>query len=114
MKQNDNLIVIKRSRVKKAVGKFVKASYKNYLKFMKATTTFWLKLFAKENKRYTQLLDNEYIVFALNIILLAGISLLFGGIINQLLLYFAIINIFIVCFKILGVLDKIISWADLL
>lgn len=107
---DDDLIVIKRSKVKKTIGQAVKTTYNLYLKVLRATSTFWIKLFIK-NKRITPLLENEGIILFLNVVLFAFFGLFFGGVINQILFLLAASNILILCLKLLGILDKIVNWA---
>jgi len=111
MAQDDeNLIVIKKSSAKKLIAKISLKLYDHYLKAQKELTMFWRKVFRSESRIMT-LLNSPAIVLFFNTVLFGFVGRVFEGLISQMLLYAATINIFMFLFEKMGWIEKMRKWV---
>ena len=86
-----NLITIKKSRFKQLIGKFFKVIIKGYLEINKLST-IWRIVFSSSSTA-KKLLSDEAIILFLNTILFAFIGNIFRGLIGEIALIAAFLNI---------------------
>lgn len=104
----ENLIVINKSTVKRKLGNILGKALDFYVDLNKELTLFWRRIFSKES-RILILLDNTYIALFFNILIFAFIGQFFGGLISQIALYGAFMNILTMMFEVMGWIDKLKS-----
>lgn len=103
---DENLIVIKKTTVKRKLGNILGKMLEFYIDLNIELTLFWRRLFSKES-RILILLSNRYIALFFNILLFAFIGQFFGGLINQVMFYGAFFNIITMMFNVMGWIDKL-------
>lgn len=100
----NNLIIIKKSKVKYALGVFFDLIIKIHLKITSITTAIYIKIFSS-SKTMQDLVSNEAITLLLNTLLFAFIGNLFRGLIGEIAA--------IVCFfNILAFLINKMEWVE--
>lgn len=92
MERNEELIVLKKSSLKQFIGKFFKLIIKSYLALNKETTVFWRRLFSSE-WRIRKLLESDAVVLLFNTILFCFIATVLRGLIANILLIVAFLNV---------------------
>lgn len=103
---NDDLITVKKSKLKSNLSKLITVIYSLYLGLLKNTTFFWTKIFEKEGKLRI-LLEEPAIVLFFNTLLFAFIGNFFGGLIGQVALGACFLNILMFLFEKIGWVDKL-------
>jgi hypothetical protein len=94
---NDDLIIIKRSKSKRLIGKILSKGYSYYLLLLKSTTLFWTKIFTNDS-RIRLLLESDAIVLFFNTLLFAFVGRVFGGLIGRVLIIVCFCNIMLFLF----------------
>lgn len=103
---DDTLIVINKSTVKEKLGNILGKSLEFYIDLNRELTLFWRRIFSKES-RILILLENRYISLFFNILIFAFIGQFFGGLISQITMYGAFMNILTMMFQVMGWIDKL-------
>ena len=92
MSEDENLIVLKKSSLKKFIGRFFAFIIKAYIQINKETTVFWRRLFKSEGRIRT-LLESDAIILFFNTILCSFIAAFFRGLIAEIFLVAYFLNI---------------------
>ena len=90
--KNEDLIILKKSSLKKFVGKTFALLIKAYIALNKETTMFWRRLFSSHS-RMRKLLESDAIVLFFNTVVFGLIGRLFEGLISQILFILVFLNI---------------------
>lgn len=104
----EELIIIRKSKLKRLAQKVIGRLYNIYIGTMRETTLFWRRVFSTES-RIRFLLNSDAIVLFLNTLLFAFIGRVFGGTIGMILLNFCLINILLFLFNKMGWIDKLLG-----
>lgn len=100
---NEEVIVIKRSKVKELAAKALRFTFKIYEEVNKLTL-IWRFLIPGSNT-FKMLLDDPAVAIFFNTVLIAIIGKIFGGLIGQ-------VGLYIVLFNILGFLFMKMEWYE--
>lgn len=96
LENKDDLIVIKKSKLKEIAADYLTKAYYIWISFQATTTMFWTRLFSGDS-RVRILLESPAIVLFFNTLLFAFIGNLFGGLVGQIALFLTFLNIFLFC-----------------
>jgi len=89
---NEDAIVIKRSKLKELAAKGLRLTFKVYDEVYKLTVVW--RFLIPSSSTFRKLLDDPAVALFFNTVLLAFFGKLFGGLIGQIALYAVILNIF--------------------
>ncbi len=95
----DDLITLKKSKLKSSLSKLITVIHNLYLGLLKNTTFFWTKIFEKESKLRI-LLEEPAIVLFFN-------TILFGGLVGQVAIGACFLNILMFLFEKIGWINKL-------
>ena len=103
---SDKLYTIKKSSLKRELGNGFAWIIRLYIKINHVTTIIFKKIFSG-HKTMQKLLSSDAIVLFFNTILLAFIGNVFGGLIGQVTMIIAFLNILAFLVQIMGWVDKL-------
>ena len=102
----DDLITLKKSKLKSSLSKLITVIHNLYLGLLKNTTFFWTKIFEKEGKLRI-LLEEPAIVLFFNTLLFAFVGNFFGGLVGQVAIGACFLNILMFLFEKIGWINKL-------
>ena len=102
----DELIVIKKSKVRSNLSKLINIIYTFYIDSLTELTLFWRRIFENDS-RIRILLESPAIVLFFNTLLFAFVAQIFGGLIGQALFIGAFLNILMFLFDKMEWIEKI-------
>lgn len=102
----EELIVLKKSALKKILYHIIKLIITTYQKFDSYSIKFWTTLFLKE-KRLSLLVNNKFTRLPFNAVVIAFFGIFFRGLIGELMMGLSFILIFGVLFEKMEWLEKL-------